>query len=277
MTDDRAAFARLVEALELWLREIVFVGGWAHRLFRLHPLAKRVQYPPLMTHDADVAIPLHIKKARQDVRTRLRTAGFKEEFFGEERPPVTYYRLGGEQSGFYAEFLTPLAGGSHRRDGSPDATTSISGVTAQKLRHLDLLLLNPWTVQLPGAAGYPIGEKSVAIQVPTVVSYLVQKLLVLPRRKPQDRGKDLLYIHDAIELFGSAFEELRTTYLDVVRPALHRNRLKELKEAAAHAFVVSSDTAAEAVVIARSQGRSLTVSELCDLCAYGFDRIFSDH
>jgi hypothetical protein len=123
-----------LKALKPWLAEMVFVGGWAHRLFRLHPLAKNVPYPPLMTHDADVAVPSHIAKSVQDVRTRLRSAGFTEEFFGEERPPVTYYRLGGGQSGFYAEFLTPLSGGSRRRDGSADATTSISGITAQKLR-----------------------------------------------------------------------------------------------------------------------------------------------
>lgn len=84
-----------------------------------------------------------------------------------------------------------------------------------------------------------------------------------------------MYIHDAVELFGSALGELRKTWLDTVRPALHRNRLKQLKEAAPITFAVSSDIAAEAVVIARSQGRSLTVSELSDLCTYGFEQIFS--
>lgn len=275
MTDDRVAFSRLVQALEPWLGEIVFVGGWAHRLFRLHPLARVVSYTPLMTHDADVAVPPKLPRAQQDVRRRLRSAGFEEEFFGEHRPPVTYYRLGGERRGFYAEFLTPLPGSRHRRDGSIDATTSISGVTAQKLRYLEILLLGPWTVQLSAPGGYPVGHKPLVIQVPTAVSYIVQKLLVLPSRESKDRGKDVLYIHDAIELFGSAVGELRRIWLDTVRPTLHRNRRRELKEAASINFSVSSDTAAEAVAIARSQGRSLTVPELCDLCIYGFEQIFS--
>ena len=33
-------FARLVEALEPWLDRVVIIGGWAHRLYRLHPLAQ---------------------------------------------------------------------------------------------------------------------------------------------------------------------------------------------------------------------------------------------
>ena len=31
-------FARLVEALDPWLDQVVIIGGWAHRLYRLHPL-----------------------------------------------------------------------------------------------------------------------------------------------------------------------------------------------------------------------------------------------
>ena len=33
-------FARLVDALEPWLDQVVIIGGWAHRLYRLHPLAQ---------------------------------------------------------------------------------------------------------------------------------------------------------------------------------------------------------------------------------------------
>jgi hypothetical protein len=30
-------FARLVEALDPWLDQVVIIGGWAHRLYRLQP------------------------------------------------------------------------------------------------------------------------------------------------------------------------------------------------------------------------------------------------
>ena len=37
MSGARDPFVRLVAALEPWLDQIVVVGGWAHRLYRLHP------------------------------------------------------------------------------------------------------------------------------------------------------------------------------------------------------------------------------------------------
>ncbi len=38
--EDLANFARLVEAIRPWLTHVVIVGGWAHRLYRFHPLAR---------------------------------------------------------------------------------------------------------------------------------------------------------------------------------------------------------------------------------------------
>jgi hypothetical protein len=36
-----ASFARFVESLRPWLHQVVVVGGWAHRLYRLHPGLQR--------------------------------------------------------------------------------------------------------------------------------------------------------------------------------------------------------------------------------------------
>ena len=38
---DLGQFARLVDALEPWLDRVLFIGGWAHRLFRERPEAAR--------------------------------------------------------------------------------------------------------------------------------------------------------------------------------------------------------------------------------------------
>jgi hypothetical protein len=35
-------FARLIEALDPWLGQIVVIGGWAHRLYRLDPRAQNL-------------------------------------------------------------------------------------------------------------------------------------------------------------------------------------------------------------------------------------------
>ena len=53
-------FARLVDALEPWLDQVVIIGGWAHRLYRLHPLAQPLEYETLGTLDTDVAVPLDL-------------------------------------------------------------------------------------------------------------------------------------------------------------------------------------------------------------------------
>src|SRR4051812_17789565 len=99
------AFKRLVAALEPWLDQVVIVGGWAHRLYRLHPHAQDLDYRPLTTLDTDIALPAELSVGQQDIRARLLAHGFIEEFLGNDHPPATHYHLGGEASGFYAEFL----------------------------------------------------------------------------------------------------------------------------------------------------------------------------
>ena len=50
--EDLKSFASLVEAISPWLDQVVVIGGWAHRLYRLVPFARSVAYPPLMTVDS---------------------------------------------------------------------------------------------------------------------------------------------------------------------------------------------------------------------------------
>ena len=153
--EDLANFARLIEALRPWLTHLVIVGGWAHRLHRLHPLAASKEYQSLRTRDVDLAFspsaPLE-----GDLRNALKQAGFEEELSGEHTPPVTHYYLGEGNGGFYAEFLTVKEGSGLRRDGKPDLTVSKAGITAQKLRHLELLLEAPWKVQMGGETPMPV-------------------------------------------------------------------------------------------------------------------------
>jgi hypothetical protein len=66
-----ADFERLVDALEPYLPEVVVVGGWAHRLFPRHPLAGSPGFVPLMTDDADVAVPLRLRRREVTLLDRL--------------------------------------------------------------------------------------------------------------------------------------------------------------------------------------------------------------
>ena len=57
-TPDQDEFVRIVKSLRPYLDQLVFVGAWCHRLLRFHPLAAPPSFDPLMTEDADVAMPV---------------------------------------------------------------------------------------------------------------------------------------------------------------------------------------------------------------------------
>lgn len=132
---DIAGFGRLITALDPWLDQIVIIGGWAHRLHRLDPRAQKVEFAPLMTFDADIALPSAVPGRTPSIRELLVANGFEEDFRGDDIPPATHYRFGDEAGGFYAEFLTPLTGGELTRGGKRKVTAQVAGVTSQQLRY----------------------------------------------------------------------------------------------------------------------------------------------
>ena len=264
-------FARLVEALEPWLDRVVIIGGWAHRLYRLHPLAQPLDYEPLGTFDADVAVPLDLHATGEQIRERLLAREFREELMGDTNPPAAHYRVQSGDNSFYAEFLTPLEGGAVKRGGKRDVTARISGVPVQKLRHLELLLTNPWEVMIAPALGYPtLGVRR--ILVPNPAAFLVQKILIQEKRSRDKRAKDILYLHDTIETFGSNLGAIREEWETTVRPALHPNAVRLVERAADVYFREVTDTIREAARIA--VGRNLTPEMLRELCAYGWEQAF---
>ena len=79
-------FSKFIEAIDPWLDQAVLVGGWAHRLYRLDPRARKLGYLPLTTLDGDVAVPEKLKVEKSTIRQRLLEAGFTGEFVGEDAP-----------------------------------------------------------------------------------------------------------------------------------------------------------------------------------------------
>ena len=221
------AFGRLVAGLSPWLGQLVFVGGWAFRLYRLHPDAQVPAYRPVVTLDADVAFA-EGERLEGSIRARLLEAGFVESLTGNHRPPVSQYTLGDDASGFYAEFLTPLTGSGRRRDGEPMATVAKAGVTAQRLRHLDLLLEAPWQVSL--GADWGVGPDT-SVRVPNPASFIAQRLLIHDQRLPGKKVQDILYIHDTLELFGGQLDALGQLWRDALAPTLHARQRRGLLQA----------------------------------------------
>jgi hypothetical protein len=264
-------FAKFTEALDPWLPQVVLVGGWAHRLYRLDPRARKLTYLPLTTLDGDVAIPSKLKVEESTVRDRLLKAGFKEEFVGEDRPPATHYHYG-QAGGFYVEFLTSLVGSEYDRKGKRKATQEVSGVSSQLLRYIEILMISPWTIELNEANGYPFTPVK-KIQVANPTSFVAQKILIHHERDYKDRAKDLLYVHDTIELFSEHLRELCGIYETDVRPRLHANRISELTKARVGLFGKVNDTIREAALMA--SGRKVSAETLAETCRAGLKEIFS--
>lgn len=269
---DVESFVRLVEALRPQLDSIVFAGGWAHRLHRLHPLAQPIQYAPLMTRDADIAVPLR-GLAEDDLRAQLLAADFHEEFTGDHQPPVARYELGNAAGAFYAEFLTPLMGAEHKRDGTPEVTARIGGISALKLRYLDLLLYRPWTIRLEGGNGFPLNRPA-AVHIPNAAAYLAQKILIHEKRNREKRARDLLYLHDTIETFGRSFEQLRGEWQDHVRPQLHPRAAAVVENSAAVLFSGVTDDIRNAAIQAGAAGRMLNPETVRRVGEAGLTAIF---
>jgi hypothetical protein len=259
-------FGRLLAALEPWLDQMVIVGGWAHRLYRLHPDSQALDYPPLSTLDADVALSPTLMTGETGIHVRLLAFGFEEEFFGETRPPATHYHLGGEASGFYAEFLTPLAGSEYDRKKERKAVMEVAGASTQQLRHIELLLNRPWSIHVEHA------EYSGRIRIANPVGFLAQKILIHRKRERQDRAKDILYMRDTLEVFGARLPDLADLWRSDVAGNLQARHSNMVTRASREMFAEVSDDIRRAAEI--STERALDPEDVRQACYYGFTEVF---
>ena len=267
---DLAVIARLLEALRPWLEQLVIVGGWAHRLHRFHSLAHPQTYAVVRTKDADIALPAGAP-LDGDIAGALGRAGFREDLSGEHTPPITRYRLESNDGGFSTEFLVPLQGSEVKRGGRRDTTLAMAGITAQKLRHLDLLLLETWSVRLSGEAGVPV-ERPVDVRLPNPVSFIAQKILIHKDRAPSKRAQDALYVHDTLELFGGELPTLRSLWHDRIRPSIHSRTAASLERLRHEQFDAVTDVIRNAARI--PQDRNLHPERFQMACSLGLEEIF---
>ncbi|MFN2317722.1 MAG: GSU2403 family nucleotidyltransferase fold protein [Gemmatimonadales bacterium] len=269
-TDDRAQMERTLLALRPWLPHLVVVGGWAHRLHRLHPLSGRPAYEPVRTLDADIALFVRPPVAG-DLGAALREAGFFAELSGDHTPPVTRYHLGTDNRGFFVEFLAPLEGGTVTRMGVPDATVKTAGVVAQKLRHLQILLLHPWTVAFDlGETDLP--RQGVQVQVAHPVCFIAQRLLIQKERSAAKQAQDALYIHDTIDMLGHQRHVLQADWRQRIRPLLGEGLANKVEQVARARFGTVTDAIRSASRI--PQDRVLHPEELQARAAAGLQAIF---
>lgn len=268
-------FARALRALRTYLDELVIAGAWAHRLFRFHEFARPPGYQPLMTVDADMATPANLRPRRQPIPRLLEISGFREKFKGQDARATTFYQLGDEDGAFYIEFIAPLTGSAIKRD-RPDDIARVAGAIVPKLRWVDLLLEKTWTLQLEESLGFPVpANEQLIVQIANPLTYLIQKVLTLPRRATQQkREKDALYVYDTILIFSDGIESLRRQSPEVLA-LLPAKTIQEFERLCAKLFEPGGIVEG-AAAIARSTGRGEPpASNLISLtCKEGLQRLF---
>jgi len=181
-------------------------------------------------------------------------------------PPATHYYLGGETSGFYAEFLTPLVGSEYDRKHKRKTTLEVGGASTQQLRHIELLLTGPWPIHLEHAG------LAARIQIANPVTFLAQKILIHRKRERQDRAKDILYMRDTLEVFGARLPELADLWRSEIAWHLRRRHVNIVTTASREMFGQVSDDILRAAEI--SAERVLHPEEIRQACYQGFIEIF---
>jgi hypothetical protein len=88
-------------------------------------------------------------------------------------------------------------------------------------------------------------------------------------RDRKNRAKDILYIHDTIEISAGHLAELRELFATEVRPRLQAKKAREVSNAAAALFGHLDDTVREEVQMV--VGRKLSPEALTETCRAGVE------
>lgn len=267
--NDLDALAKLAQALSPWRAHLVFIGGWAHRIHRFDQRANKLEYQPVFTRDTDLAFA-NGAPIEGDIKAALIQHGFKEQLTGEHKPPVAHYSLGDENGGFYAEFLTPLIGSKVKRSGAHDATMAMAGISAQKIRYLDILLVDPWVITLDPQSGVPL-PSSMDVRVANPLCFMVQKFLIQEDRPAAKQAQDVLYIFDTIELFGALLDDFREIWKTTISPALGPKLSSKVLTLSKATFSNVNDVTRTAGRI--PQNRNLTPEQIQLTCQLAFEQI----
>jgi len=133
-------------------------------------------------------------------------------------------------------------------------------------------MISPWKVEPGEENGYPFSPKR-KVQIANPTSFLAQKLLIHEEREPRDRAKDLLYIHDAIDVFSESLEELQKIFGQEIAAKLHPRKRAEVEGAAEKLFGKVDDTIRDAAVM--TVGRKLTAERLAEMSQAGLKELFT--
>lgn len=223
-----------------YLDRIVVVGGFAPVLYRYHPAMMATAADPPSTNDLDLAVPENLEIiAGVTLAARFKSARFTEVVAGPDPPASQFIPPLDWGPGLSVEVLTPLHGPPEDRKGRSRSVVTLQrggggGIQAIRLRWIDLLLAEPWTVSHDEVQAIPEG---LALHVAHPAAYLAQKLLSSAeptRRSKAKKDHANCYIvvamtHDRPALAREIVRRLAST-------RTHRRWLESLVELAGRLF-----------------------------------------
>jgi hypothetical protein len=110
------------------------------------------------------------------------------------------------------------------------------------------------------------------IRIANPASFLAHKLLIHGKRTRGKFSKDILYIHDTLEIFGARLGDISHEWNTKIKPRIHPNGLRKIERAATALFGKVTDAIREAARIADS--RKLAAEAVRERCNFGLKRIF---
>ena len=111
------------------------------------------------------------------------------------------------------------------------------------------------------------------MRIANPASFLAHKVLIHNKRTRSKFAKDVLYIHDTLEIFGARLEDLNRAWRTEVKPQIHPNAVKKIQRAPADLFGEINDAIRDAARM--TEARKLSAEGVRERCNFGLARIFS--
>ena len=110
------------------------------------------------------------------------------------------------------------------------------------------------------------------MRVANPAAYLAQKILVVERRPKDGKGKEILYIHDTIDLFARNLDGIRAVVDRQVKPNAHAKLARFVERSAVNMFGETTDAIRDGALIVRE--RALSPESIRLVCQKGLQQIF---
>ncbi len=247
-----AFLVRTARTVKPYLSQLVFVGGCAGALYTRTSAASS-GLKPIVTKDIDIAgsIGLETPAETLPLAKLMTEAGFAEEFLASAASsPIVKYVPQDHDKTFDVEFLCPLRGRRRRHSATKGGGVEINdGLLAQPLQYLNILLIDPWRIDLVEAGlAVEVPERKLLVRIPNPAAYVVQKVLIRDRQREEAaKRKDCYYIYTIAVMFREAIDVLQKCF-QAVSAEIHPRWVKRFRCQLAELFADASAEGPDAAV-----------------------------